>query len=71
LVPILNAHILKTMIPHSELKVFNCGHLFLLTRAAVEVKGAGRYLVTTDNTIEIEGESKPAVTASALAMLIG
>jgi acyl dehydratase len=39
--------------------------------AAVEDKGAGRYLVTTDNTIEIEGESKPAVSASVLAMLIG
>ena len=38
---------------------------------AVEDKGGGRYLVTTDNTIEIEGESKPAVTASVLAMLIG
>lgn len=37
---------------------------------AVEGKGGGRYLVTTDNTIEIEGESKPAVTASLLAMLI-
>jgi acyl dehydratase len=38
---------------------------------AVDSKGSGRYLVTTDNTIEIEGESKPAVTASVLAMLIG
>jgi acyl dehydratase len=37
---------------------------------AVEGKAGGRYLVTTDNTIEIEGESKPAVTASLLAMLI-
>ena len=39
--------------------------------AAVEDKGAGRFLVTTDNTIEIEDESKPAVTASVLAMVIG
>jgi acyl dehydratase len=38
---------------------------------AVEDKGGGRYLVTTDNTIEIEGESKPAVTASVLAVLMG
>src|SRR4029077_7878058 len=36
----------------------------------VEDKGAGRYLVTTANTMEIEGESKPALTASALAMFI-
>src|ERR1700757_499183 len=38
--------------------------------AAVEPKGAGRYLVTTENTIEIEGESRPALTASVLAMFI-
>jgi acyl dehydratase len=36
----------------------------------VEDKGGGRYLVTTGNTMEIEGESKPALTASALAMFI-
>lgn len=38
--------------------------------ANVEDKGGGRYLVTTENTMEIEGESKPALTASALAMFI-
>jgi acyl dehydratase len=37
---------------------------------SVESKGSGRYLVTTENTIEIEGENKPALTASALAMFI-
>ena len=36
---------------------------------SVEGKG-GRYLVTTENTIEIEGETKPALTASALAMFM-
>ncbi|HEV8018232.1 MAG TPA: MaoC family dehydratase [Steroidobacteraceae bacterium] len=38
--------------------------------AAVEERGSGRYLVTTDNTIEIEGEIKPALQASALAIFI-
>jgi acyl dehydratase len=38
--------------------------------SAVEDKGGGRYLVTTENTVEIEGESKPALTASSLAMFI-
>ena len=37
---------------------------------AVESKGGGRYLVTTENTLEIEGETKPALTASLLAMFI-
>ena len=38
--------------------------------ASVEDKGGGRYLVTTENTIEIEGEARPALTASSLAMFI-
>ena len=38
--------------------------------AAVEPKGAGRYLVTTENTLEIEGETRPALIASAIAMFM-
>jgi len=35
---------------------------------AVEDKGGGRVLVTTENTVEIEGEQKPALVAESLAM---
>jgi len=38
--------------------------------AAVDHRGNGRYIVTTDNTIEIEGETKPALQASAIAIFI-
>lgn len=38
---------------------------------SVEDKGAGRWLITTENTIEIEGEDKPALIATALAMAMG
>jgi acyl dehydratase len=38
--------------------------------AAVEDRGNGRYLITTDNTIEIEGEIRPALQASALAVFM-
>jgi hypothetical protein len=48
LVPILNAHILNTLIPHSELKVFNCGHLFLLTRADETVRVMNEFLDRPD-----------------------
>lgn len=37
---------------------------------AVEAKGDGRFLVTTENTIEIDGEAKPALVATALALLM-
>lgn len=37
---------------------------------AVEEKGQGRWLLTTENTVEIEGEDKPALIATALAMLM-
>jgi poly(3-hydroxyalkanoate) depolymerase len=33
LVPLANAKLMHVLIPNSELKVFDCGHLFLLTRA--------------------------------------
>jgi acyl dehydratase len=37
---------------------------------AVEAKGNGRTLVTTENTVEIESHDKPALIASALTMVI-
>jgi acyl dehydratase len=39
--------------------------------AAVEGRSSGRYLVTTENTIEIEGETKPALLANAIAIFMG
>jgi len=38
--------------------------------AAVEDKGSGRVLLTTENTFEIEGEDKPALVAFVLVMLM-
>ena len=35
---------------------------------ALESKGDGRVLVTTENMIEVEGESKPALVANTLVM---
>lgn len=37
---------------------------------AAENKGGGRILVTTENSVEIEGKDKPALIAQALALLI-
>ena len=37
---------------------------------AVDDKGAGRSLLTLRNTIEIDGEAKPALIADSLAMLM-
>lgn len=41
-----------------------------VTLESVENKGGGRVLVKTMNTLEIEGEDKPALVAQTLAMLI-
>jgi acyl dehydratase len=38
--------------------------------ASVEEKGSDRTLLTTENTIEIEGEDKPALVALAQVMLM-
>lgn len=37
---------------------------------AVEQKGDGRHLLTTETTMEIEGEAKPALVAVALALVV-
>jgi len=35
LIPLINAKIMAALIPRAQLRVVNCGHLFLLTRARV------------------------------------
>jgi len=35
---------------------------------SVEAKGKGRVLITTETTVEIEGQEKPAVIANSLVM---
>ena len=37
---------------------------------SVEDKGNGRVLITTQNTLQVEGEEKPALVADILAMLV-
>jgi acyl dehydratase len=37
---------------------------------AADRKGDGRVLLRTENTVEIEGEGKPALVAEALALLV-
>jgi acyl dehydratase len=37
---------------------------------AVEAKAADRWLVTTENSFEIEGEAKPALVAVSLVMIL-
>lgn len=41
-----------------------------ITPIALEDKGGGRHLLTMECTVEIEGEAKPALLATSLAMLI-
>jgi acyl dehydratase len=37
---------------------------------AIDPKGRGRVLITTENTVEIEGQEKPALIANALTMAV-
>jgi poly(3-hydroxyoctanoate) depolymerase len=38
LIPLINARLMRLLIPNAQLKVFDCGHLFLLTRLDESVK---------------------------------
>lgn len=42
-----------------------------ITLVAAQDKGGGRVLLTTENTVEIRGEAKPAMIARALVITIG
>jgi poly(3-hydroxyalkanoate) depolymerase len=44
LVPAVNAHLMHLLIPHSELRMFDCGHLFLLTRTEASARAIGEFL---------------------------
>jgi poly(3-hydroxyoctanoate) depolymerase len=44
LVPLLNARLMHMLIPRSELRVFDCGHLFLITRAKQSALAINEFL---------------------------
>lgn len=44
LVPIQNARLMRRLIPNSELKVLDCGHLFLLTRTEESARAIREFL---------------------------
>ena len=44
LVPLANAKLMQWLIPRSELKVFDCGHLFLMTRGDATARAIEEFL---------------------------
>jgi poly(3-hydroxyalkanoate) depolymerase len=44
LIPLLNAKLMHLLIPRSELRIFDCGHLFLLTRLDESVRAIEEFL---------------------------
>jgi len=44
LVPAANARLMHLLIPHSEVRMLDCGHLFLLTRTAVSASAISEFL---------------------------
>ena len=44
IVPLANARLMRRLIPNAEVKVFDCGHLFLLTRPEQSVRAIEDFL---------------------------
>jgi poly(3-hydroxyalkanoate) depolymerase len=44
LVPLANAKLMHSLIPRSELKIFDCGHMFLMTRGAASARAIDEFL---------------------------
>ena len=45
IIPLVNARLLARLIPNAQLEVFDCGHLFLLTRLERSVTTLERFLL--------------------------
>lgn len=58
IIPLGNARLLHKLIPNSELRVFDCGHLFMLTRLTACVEAIDSFL-STDRGIPHRGEHRP------------
>ncbi len=61
IVTMSNARVLNTLIPDSQVKVFDCGHLFILTRLSSCVSAIEDFLTTTHTTLRHEGECNGAI----------
>jgi poly(3-hydroxyalkanoate) depolymerase len=48
LIPLLNAKLMQRLIRTSELRIFDCGHLFLLTRTEASIAAIREFLDRTD-----------------------
>jgi len=48
LMPLPNAKLMRRLIPRSELRTFDCGHLFLLTRTEASVTAIREFLDRAD-----------------------
>jgi pimeloyl-ACP methyl ester carboxylesterase len=44
LVPLANAKLMHLLIPHSELHLFDCGHMFLMTRGEASARAIHEFL---------------------------
>jgi len=62
IVPLVNARLLARLIPDARLEVFDCGHLFLLTRLAQSVETIESFLLNGAAQLET-GPASRAVAA--------
>ena len=44
IVPLVNARLICRLIPNAALEIFDCGHLFLLTRAEESARAIEEFL---------------------------
>jgi pimeloyl-ACP methyl ester carboxylesterase len=57
IIPLVNARLLARLIPNARLEIFDCGHLFLLTRLERSVTSVEGFLL----------EDQPPATAGPIA----
>jgi pimeloyl-ACP methyl ester carboxylesterase len=61
IVPLVNARVLARLIPNARLEVFDCGHLFLLTRLERSVATIDAFL--KDGAVSADPRATPHAIA--------
>ncbi|HET6471774.1 MAG TPA: poly(3-hydroxyalkanoate) depolymerase [Pseudomonadales bacterium] len=59
IVPLVNARLLARLIPNARLEIFDCGHLFLLTRIEQSVATIESFLLNGAPTLETSPAPRP------------
>jgi poly(3-hydroxyalkanoate) depolymerase len=65
LVPLVNAKLMHALLPQAELRIFDCGHLFLLTRPLASARVIGEFLDRPTEAFGTAAQIEPTLDSAS------